>query len=65
VIDEKRIWKTLKKVLEPEIDLSVVDLGLIYDVSVGDDNNVNLAMTLEGQKKLVRHSGAIKAWEKY
>ena len=110
MIEERQIWKALEGVMDPEIDLNVVDLGLIYDVSLKNDDQVNIAMTLtvrgcpmsqtitrdiekavlnvpgvkivnvdvvwdppwnprmislEGQKKLGRNSGAVKAWEKY
>jgi metal-sulfur cluster biosynthetic enzyme len=110
MVDEQQIWKALEGVMDPEIDLNVVDLGLIYNVSVKDNDQVHISMTLtvrgcpmsqtitrdiekavlnvprvktvtvdlvwdppwnprmmslEGQKKLGRDSGAVKAWEKY
>ena len=46
MIDTQQIWKALEEVMDPEVDLSVVDLGLIYDVSVADDNHIQVAMTL-------------------
>ena len=39
------ILKALKNVYDPELGLSVVDLGLIYDVSVEGDR-VHILMTL-------------------
>lgn len=30
-VDEK-IWQALKKVVDPELGVSIVDLGLVYDV---------------------------------
>jgi metal-sulfur cluster biosynthetic enzyme len=110
MIEERQIWKALEAVMDPEIDLNVVDLGLIYDVSLKNNDQVTISMTLtvrgcpmsqtitrdiekavlnvpgvktvnvdvvwdppwnprmislEGQKKLGRNSGAMKAWEKY
>ena len=44
-IEEKKIWDILKKVLDPEIGLNLVDLGLIYGVDINDDDVV-IKMTL-------------------
>jgi metal-sulfur cluster biosynthetic enzyme len=46
MVEEKTIWKTLETVMDPEIDLNVVDLGLIYDVSVTEGGKVHITMTL-------------------
>ena len=43
---ETRIVEVLKTVYDPEIPVNVYDLGLIYDVNVGDDNSVIITMTL-------------------
>ena len=45
MVSEKEVWAALKKVIDPEIGISVVDLGLIYNVSV-DGSRVNVKMTL-------------------
>ncbi|MBV9737338.1 MAG: metal-sulfur cluster assembly factor [Candidatus Eremiobacteraeota bacterium] len=42
--DEVR--STLKDVLDPELHLSVVDLGLIYDVAVEGENNEHVTVTM-------------------
>ena len=39
------VYAALKDVYDPEIPISVVDLGLIYDVQV-NDGNVDVKMTL-------------------
>ncbi len=36
----------LKKVYDPEIPVDVYELGLIYDVDVSPESNVNIIMTL-------------------
>jgi metal-sulfur cluster biosynthetic enzyme len=36
----------LKKVIDPEIGINVVDLGLIYDINEPKDGQLNIVMTL-------------------
>ena len=46
---EKKIWDQLKTCYDPEIPVDIVELGLIYDLSVEDGNSgkrVNIKMTL-------------------
>lgn len=40
------VRKVLRQVKDPEINLSVIDLGLIYDVEIGDEGDVDVRMTL-------------------
>ena len=42
---EDLIVANLKKVFDPEINLNVYDLGLIYDVTVDADTNARVTMT--------------------
>lgn len=42
---EKTIWKALETVIDPELYISLVDLGLIYDVSA-EGESVKVLMTL-------------------
>ncbi len=42
----KPITKAIRKVFDPEIPVNVYDLGLIYDLTITDDNNVTIQMTL-------------------
>lgn len=46
MIKEETIWEALQNVLDPEIRLSVVDMGLIYEVKVKDEGKVYVKMTL-------------------
>ncbi len=43
---EAKIVKALKDVYDPEIPVNVYDLGLIYNIDVDDENNVEVKMTL-------------------
>lgn len=44
-ITEEQVRKQLETVLDPELNISVVDLGLVYSVEIGD-NKVKITMTL-------------------
>nr|MDO8098181.1 iron-sulfur cluster assembly protein [Candidatus Njordarchaeota archaeon] len=39
------VMKVLQSIYDPEIPVNIVDLGLIYNVSVDKNNNVNIKMT--------------------
>jgi metal-sulfur cluster biosynthetic enzyme len=41
-----QVTEALKDVIDPELGINVVDLGLIYDMSVEDGNIAVLQMTL-------------------
>ncbi len=43
---EGKIVEALKNVYDPEIPVNIYDLGLIYEIDVDDDKNVNIEMTL-------------------
>jgi FeS assembly SUF system protein len=42
---EEEIVKALKTIYDPEIPVNIYDLGLIYNVDIGDDGNVGIEMT--------------------
>jgi probable FeS assembly SUF system protein SufT len=54
---EKEVWQTLKTCYDPEIPVNIVDLGLIYDLTInpldgnqdGPQNRVEIKMTLTAQ----------------
>jgi len=41
-----QIYEQLRKVNDPELNINVVDLGLIYDVTLSDEGNLSITMTL-------------------
>ncbi len=43
---ESEIIKVLSNIYDPEIPVDIYSLGLIYEVNVDDDNNVEIVMTL-------------------
>ncbi len=43
---ESELLEALRTVVDPEIGLNVVDLGLIYDLVVQDNGRVQIEMTL-------------------
>ena len=40
------VMAALRTVFDPEIPVNLVELGLIYDVVIGEDSNVKVEMTL-------------------
>ena len=45
-VTEKDVRKALKSVKDPELNLDLVVLGLIYDIDVSDDGGVRVVMSL-------------------
>lgn len=45
-IDEQQVIDILKTVFDPEIPVNIYDLGLVYKIDIGDDNVVEVLMTL-------------------
>lgn len=43
--EERAVWEALREVEDPELPVSIVDLGLVYGVEV-DDGDVRVALTL-------------------
>ncbi|WP_289138465.1 metal-sulfur cluster assembly factor [uncultured Brevibacillus sp.] len=40
------IWSALEEVLDPEVGVNIVDLGLVYEVEVDEQGHANIEMTL-------------------
>lgn len=47
-VDREQVTQALRDVFDPELGMSVVDLGLIYDVEI-DAGRVRITMTLTTQ----------------
>src|SRR5438067_3551621 len=45
-INTEQVYSALRKCMDPEIPVNVVDLGLIYGVKINPENNVNIKMTM-------------------
>jgi metal-sulfur cluster biosynthetic enzyme len=42
----ENIYELLKQVIDPEIGLNIVDLGLVYEVGLSEDKIITITMTL-------------------
>jgi|SRR5579859_5530542 len=45
-LSEEQVRSALRRVKDPELNLNIVDLGLIYEVEVTEGRNVHVEMTL-------------------
>lgn len=43
---KEKVLEALKDVYDPELNINVVDLGLIYDVDFPEEDTVSITMTL-------------------
>ena len=43
---EDQVRDSLKQCMDPEVPLSIVDMGLIYGIDVTENNDVNIKMTM-------------------
>jgi len=45
-VNVDQVRDSLKKCMDPEVPLSIVDMGLIYGIDVTENNDVNIKMTM-------------------
>jgi metal-sulfur cluster biosynthetic enzyme len=41
---ESKLWESLKEVMDPGANLNVVDMGLIRELSISDNGQVNVVL---------------------
>ena len=46
LLSEELVMERLKEVFDPEIHMSIVELGLVYDVDIAEDGEVTVTYTL-------------------
>ena len=45
MVTEDAVFEAIKEIIDPEVGINIVDMGLIYGVDI-DDETVNITMTL-------------------
>ena len=45
-ITEEMVYTALKAVIDPELGLNIVDLGLIYSLEIEEDGRITITLTL-------------------
>lgn len=43
---ELRTYEALKKVIDPEFGLNIIDMGLVYNIDFTDNKEISIIMTL-------------------
>ena len=61
---EDIIIATIKTIFDPEIPVDIYELGLIYDVRIDKDNNVDVDMTLTSPSCPVAETLPVEVEEK-
>ncbi|MFB6145340.1 MAG: metal-sulfur cluster assembly factor [Candidatus Nanohaloarchaea archaeon] len=46
MVQEEDVKAMLENVIDPELNINIVDLGLIREIDVDDEDNVDILMTL-------------------
>ncbi len=43
---ELKVWDILKSVIDPEVEINIVDMGLVYKVAYNGEKKIDIVMTL-------------------
>jgi metal-sulfur cluster biosynthetic enzyme len=46
MVTQETVQKALRGVKDPELNLNIIDLGLVYEIEVKEDQRVHIRMTL-------------------
>jgi len=49
IVNAEDVRNSLKQCMDPEVPLSIVDMGLIYGIDVNENNDVDIKMTMTTQ----------------
>lgn len=61
---EERVIDEIRTIYDPEIPVDIYELGLIYEVTIDDENNANIIMTLTSPSCPVAESLPLEVEEK-
>ncbi|MBT2694986.1 iron-sulfur cluster assembly protein [Bacillus sp. ISL-55] len=60
-MDKKEIYKMLEEIEEPMLGVDIVNLGLVYEVCVKDDKDVEIVMTTRNEDCMLADYIALSA----
>ena len=46
---ELRVYDVLKRVIDPEVDINIIDLGLVYDIKYEKEKGICITMTFSNE----------------
>jgi metal-sulfur cluster biosynthetic enzyme len=60
-MDKRDIYKMLEEVKEPLLGIDIVNLGLVYEVSFKEENDVEIVMTTRNEDSMLAEYIALSA----
>ncbi|HOW25876.1 MAG TPA: DUF59 domain-containing protein [Bacteroidales bacterium] len=64
ILLEQQVIQVLKGIYDPEIPVNIYDLGLVYDIQIGELNDVIIKMTLTAPNCPVAESLPVEVRDK-